>query len=441
MTGKHWIFTGALSLAVMGVSLPAIGQVGTQREDVGVKSLDWNDVPAEARQRLRREQGNDKLEKLVEIEHEGRRSYRATFTDNRGNNRVVRVSRDGEVINETDRTPVRGLARDDVDGKVVRFDDIPDPARRTIKREQGNDRLEKLVVIDHDGRESYRATFSDRNGNRIVRVNRQGELISETERPDRDRGALGNRDNDRGAPGNRDNDRYSVSRAREKVAGLPAPVRQTIVRETKGRPIEEVTRVGNGGRTWYVVEMESGRTIRVDGRGEVIDDQPKLLSNYRDDNDRRRSFDRDIDDFGRGKNLSFDDLPGPVRQAIGQRTRQGDKVNDVVQIRRDGRTEYMAYVENDNFTRVFRVDERGEFLGAWNATEEGAVRVDANDLPGPVREALAKHAPLRDYRRILQVTRDGRTEYFAYHTDNGEPRVRRVARNGEVISERDAERR
>jgi hypothetical protein len=428
MTRKHLILTGALSLAVMGVSLPALGQVGTQREDVGVKSLDWNDIPAAARQTLRREQGNDKIEKLVEIEHEGRRSYRATFVDNRGGGaRTVRVSRDGEVINEVERTPVKGLARDDVDGRVIQWDDIPDAARRALKREQNNDRLEKLIVVNHDGRETYRATFSDRNGNRIVRVNRQGELISETDKPDRDGGG--------------NNDRFAVSRAREKVAGLPGPVRQAILRETGNKPIDEVTRVGNAGRIWYIVDMDNGRRFRVDSRGEIIDNEPKLLSNFRNDDDRRRGFSRDLDDFGRGRVLSFDDLPGPVRQAIGQRTRQGDKVNDVVQVRRDGRTEYMAYVENDNFTRVYRVDERGEFLGAWNATEEGAVRVDVNDLPGPVKETLAKHAPLREYRRILQVTDNGRTEYYAYHSDKGDMHVRRVARNGELISERDADRR
>jgi len=150
----------------------------------------------------------------------------------------------------------------------------------------------------------------------------------------------------------------------------------------------------------------------------------------RDERDRYEYRDRDVRDdldyFRRldrsrydkeGERLTFDNLPGRVKQRVGQEKGR-DTVTDIVRIRRDNRTMYRVEIEGETRARAIWVDENGELIKDLNTTEEGRVRVEFNDLPGPIKSSLIHEAHDQKPLRVWQITR-GRDTWFVAEAVDG----------------------
>ena len=120
---------------------------------------------------------------------------------------------------------------------------------------------------------------------------------------------------------------------------LPGEVKTVIGREAKSDRVRDITRFQNRGRSVYeavVGTRDDSRVIRVDENGRLL--EPK-------------------DDFGSGRRgVSFRNLPGEVKTAI------GSEINDVERVTeysRGGRTYYRATgATGDTVT----VDDRGRVV-------------------------------------------------------------------------------
>jgi hypothetical protein len=135
----------------------------------------------------------------------------------------------------------------------------------------------------------------------------------------------------------------------------------------------------------------------------------------RDDLDYYRRLDRTEYDK-EGERLTFDNLPGRVKQTVGQE-RGRDDVTDVVRIRREGKTLYRVEIEGPARARAIWVDENGTLIKDLNTTEEGRIRVEFNDLPGPIKSSLIHEAHDQKPTRVWQVTRGHDTWYVAEAVD------------------------
>jgi hypothetical protein len=319
-------------------------------------------------------------------------------------------------------TPANLFAAD-VRMESVDWNELPRDVQRTFRKEAPGERLTDLVRIEFEGRVSYRASINDHGHERVLRVARDGDIIN-----DKDLDRWGRYRNNR--------ERLQVRETHETVSfrDIPEPARRAISHEIPRRTIDNVEEVRHGDFIYYIVDAENGHRIRVDRDGKLIsDNDPKLMAVKAPDRYwAHKDIDRDWADIAAGSPLRFDDLPGEVKQAIGARTHQGDRVTDVVRFR-DG--DYLATVESDNgkFSKIYRVSRDGKILSVHNATEEGTVPIRYDNLPGPVKDAFAHEGSPRDFRRVLQVTRDGHTYYTGYISDQDGTRVVRVTPRGERL--------
>src|SRR5687768_9208140 len=65
----------------------------------------------------------------------------------------------------------------DGDGVVVRYDDLPRDVRRALDRERGNRDVKRIVHVDKDKREYWRAFIDGRgDSDLVVLINRDGEI-------------------------------------------------------------------------------------------------------------------------------------------------------------------------------------------------------------------------------------------------------------------------
>ena len=145
------------------------------------------------------------------------------------------------------------------------------------------------------------------------------------------------------------------------------------------------------------------------------------------------SADRNDRIESRDENVSYNQLPGEVKQAIGAQLNSGDKVTDVYKYNRGGRTIYVAYTNDE---RVIRADDRGNLLSVKSTEDEAdssnRTAVKYNNLPGEVKDTLGKEAKGHPME-IWKVNRSGKTEYIANIDDNEGTHRMRVDSNGNVI--------
>jgi hypothetical protein len=230
-----------------------------------------------------------------------------------------------------------------------------------------------------------------------------------------------------------------------KYNNLPGEVKDTLGKEAKGHPME-IWKVTRDGKTFYVANIddnEGTHRVRVDSNGNVVD-RPVLLSERGDSRDRDRRIDSrddrdDIDARRRqdrsrynteGEKLTFENLPGDVKQTVGQEMGR-DKVTDVLKLNRNGKTVYRVEIEGEDRAKTIWVDQDGKLMRELNDTEEGRVRVGYKDLPGNVKSAMINEAHGQEPKRVWQVTR-GRETWYVGEANDGH--LVRIDDSGKVMS-------
>jgi len=279
-----------------------------------------------------------------------------------------------------DRNDTRAQIRDE---NRVNYSEVPGDVKRAIEPNlNSGDKVTDVYKYNRGGRTVYVAYTNDE---RVIRADDRGNLISVK---------------------NTDDEADSANRSAVKYNTLPGEVKDTLGKEARGHPME-IYKVSRDGKTNYVAYIDDGEgthRIRVNSNGDIID-RPVLLSERGDTRDRNIRIDNrdtrdDIDARRRedrarynseGERLSFENLPGQVKQTVGQEMGQ-DKVTDVLKLRRNGRDVYRVEIEGADRARTIWVDENGKMIKELNDTEEGRQRVNFNELPGNVKSAMINEA-------------------------------------------------
>ena len=307
------------------------------------------------------------------------------------------------------------------DENRVDYNQVPGDVKRAIEPQlNSGDKVTDVYKFKRGDRTIYVAYTNDE---RIIRADDRGNLLSV-----------------KGTDDTTDTGRSAV-----KYNSLPGEVKDTLGKEARGHPME-ISKVTRDGKTYYVADIddnEGTHRVRVDSNGRLVD-KPVLLSDRGDTRDRNSRLDTtdnrdDIDARRRqdrsrynaeGEKLSFENLPGDVKQTVGQEMGR-DKVTDVLKLNQKGKTVYRVEIEGDDRARTIWVDDNGKLLKDLNDTEEGRVRVDYRDLPGNVKSAMINEAHNQEPKRVWQVTRGRETWYVGEATDG---HLVRIDSDGKVMS-------
>ena len=148
-------------------------------------------------------------------------------------------------------------------------------------------------------------------------------------------------------------------------------------------------------------------------------------------NERRENRAEDYSSWKQTK-TSMDKLPGAVKAAFGKEANQ-DKVTNVMELSKDGKTVYQAEISKAEGERgrMVRVDSSGQVMKEVNTTERGRESVSYETLPGEVKSTISKLTEGKQPDQITQVTRGGETFYRFQH--KGNPVF--VGKNGKVLTE------
>jgi hypothetical protein len=178
--------------------------------------------------------------------------------------------------------------------------------------------------------------------------------------------------------------------------------------------------------SWLVIGVMSlGLAVVSDGV-RAADKKEDKKEEKKENKQKRDRFDDD------GDALTYNELPGPAKQAVGKTLGQGSEVVDVRRIYPKGekKATYRAEIEENKRSRVMWVTEGGEVLRKTDITDEGRTRVSLNEVPGEVKGTLQKEAGGKQYKRIVQATEDKDTWYIGYLDDG---RIVRVDSKGKLM--------
>jgi hypothetical protein len=319
------------------------------------KWIKYEDTPRAVRQSLDRERGNHEVKQITQVNRGGREFYRAII-DDKGNDRVVRFDTSGRVLSSEDVGDValdngRGVQRSanqrGTDSVVVKYNSLPARVKETLDRERGNRDLKIIYDVTRADRHYYNAIIDERDGDRSVRINDAGKLLSEEDlREVRTAGA-------RYEPSSADI-RRGVEDDGTRVAfdRLPGDVKTTLGHEAGQDRVGNVYRYDRRGQSTYEAEVygpTGTRVIRVNENGRIIND-------------------RDTTAEGR-RSIRFDDLPGAVKQSLGRDLKR-NQIERVVEITDNGHTYYRAQVHNgrDRDPTWVTVDENGRTVRDYDRT-------------------------------------------------------------------------
>ncbi|HEV8291309.1 MAG TPA: PepSY-like domain-containing protein [Tepidisphaeraceae bacterium] len=310
------------------------------------------------------------------------------------------------------------------DENRIDYSQVPGDVKRAIEPQlNSGDKVTDVYKFKRGDRTIYVAYTNDE---RIIRADDKGNLLSVKSTDDENEPA----------------------RVPVKYNNLPGEVKDTLGKEAKGHPME-IWKVTRDGKTFYVANIddnEGTHRIRVNSNGDIME-RPVLLSERGDTRDRDRNdrLDRSRDDRddidarrradrsrynSEGEKLSFENLPGDVKQTVGAEMGQ-DKVTDVLRLKRNGKTVYRVEIEGADRARTIWVDENGKMIRELNDTEEGRVRVNFNELPGNVKSAMINEAHNQEPKRVWQVTR-GRDTWYIGEANDGH--LVRIDSDGKVMS-------
>jgi hypothetical protein len=213
---------------------------------------------------------------------------------------------------------------------------LPARVKDALDRERGNRDIKSIYQVNRGGEVFYRALVDERNGDREIRVNESGKILSaEDVREARTASGVRRGSADYDLSDYRRGDRVDFDR-------LPGEVKTALGREAGSDRVQDVTRYERNGRSVYRAEVgnrDTARTIVVDEGGRVL------------------SGDRgDAADTTNRRSVNFRDLPGEVKSGIGSKVNDVDRVTEYT---RGGRTYYQAEGKNGDHVTV---DDRGRVV-------------------------------------------------------------------------------
>jgi len=356
---KMWILSAAMTAGV--AALPASFAYAKDSSRDREEWVKYEDVPRDVKRTLDNERGRNDIKRIDKVTRDGRTFYRAVLDTRGGQDTVIRVGDNGKLlssqeINELDprgENVDRGVQRDRstssdrstrsdrAEHTSVRYNDLPARVKDTLDRERGNRDVKIIYEVHRGDRTYYNAIVDERDGDRSVRINTNGKLLSEKDlREVRTAGARydsSSSDLRRGIED--DGNRIAYDR-------LPGQVKTTVGREAGQDRVGNVYEYDRRGQHIYEAEAYSPagtRIIRVDENGRLRND-------------------RDSTPEGR-RSLNFNDLPGQVKESIG-REAGSSKVGRVVQLNEGNHTYYRAQLDNGRggSSSWVTVDENGRVV-------------------------------------------------------------------------------
>jgi len=191
--------------------------------------------------------------------------------DERGTDRVVRVSDGGRVLGDSDfvdrggqpeaRPAAAHLSRSDYnEGTPVDYDRLPGQVRSGIAREAKSSNVQRVTEYrGRDGHYVYRAEVGDRDRSWYIRVDETGRYLGTSNATEE-------------------------GKVRVSYNDLPGAVKATITREIPDRQRGDIVQVTRNGRTYYRAEHDEGPT----SRWITVDDSGRVTGEIdRPDHDRR----------------------------------------------------------------------------------------------------------------------------------------------------------
>ncbi len=244
--------------------------VATERRDIATDRRDARDdtsvvkyasLPDRVKETLDRERGNREV-KIIYLTRGADRTYYNAVIDERNGDRSVRIAEGGKLLSEEDireaRTASGRYDSSDIrrgledDGDRVAFDRLPGEVKTTLGREAGQDRVGNVYRYDRRGGTVYEAEVYSPVGTRVIRVNENGRVVSET-------------------------DATPEGRRSVRFDDLPGRVKEAIGRDVPRDRMSRVVQITQNGRTYYRAQVDNGRDrdptwITVDEEGREVRD-------------------------------------------------------------------------------------------------------------------------------------------------------------------------
>jgi uncharacterized membrane protein YkoI len=301
----------------------------------------------------------------------------------------------------------------------VRFEDLPEPVKQTIKAQNPTTPVKDVERRTPDGRTVSDVELSRTGINSKICVAEDGTLVP---------GATARI----GESATRAADRWTRV-ASLQVSEVPEAVRKTIETEAKGREIADIDRETWNRRTVYEVEFaQTGRNaqVHIAEDGTVVKD----------------------DRAGRGvpgllMGTQLQDTPQAVQETIkkemanreiadiDKETRTGKTVYEV-EFKQPGRNVELHIAENGTIIRDSRRDLTGQGA-APGETQIGIGRagrdLGLNEVPLAVQQAIKSAGNFTALKPIRQTTANGRTVYRVEFEQQGINRRMEIAEDGTVI--------
>jgi len=302
-----------------------------------------------------------------------------------------------------------------VQADKVRFDDLPDPVKETIKAQRGTAPVKDIERVQKDGRTLYEVEFSQPGTNPKLCIAADGTVVPEP--------GLGERADRAGEDLKRT--------ASVKLTDVPEPVRKTIQMEAKGREVADIDRETWNGRTVYEVEFaQTGRNaqIHVAEDGTIVKDE---------------RAGKELKELFMGTQV--EDTPPPVQATI-KREAGTREIADIDRETRTGRTLYEVEIKQPGRNFELHVAEDGSIVrdsrNVGTAPGEvekdtGRARVDKqltlNDVPPAVQQAIKAAGDPATLKPIQRKIKDGKTVYEVEFQKEGLNTRMEIAEDGTVL--------
>ncbi|HEY7115601.1 MAG TPA: hypothetical protein VH475_03385 [Tepidisphaeraceae bacterium] len=334
---KAWILSAAIAGGIASFAPMSVNSALAAQKD-REEWVKYEDLPRDVKRSIDQERGRYDVKRIDHVWRDGREFYRATLDTKGGTDTTVRVDPNGRVLSIQDTGDDRGVSRDlrSGDETQVKYSSLPARVKDALDRERGNRDIKSIYQVNRGGEVFYRALVDERNGDREIRVNESGKILSaEDVREARTASGVRRGSADYDLSDYRRGDRVDFDR-------LPGEVKTALGREAGSDRVQDVTRYERNGRSVYRAEVgnrDTARTIVVDEGGRVL------------------SGDRgDAADTTNRRSVNFRDLPGEVKSGIGSKVNDVDRVTEYT---RGGRTYYQAEGKNGDHVTV---DDRGRVV-------------------------------------------------------------------------------
>jgi len=251
--------------------------------------------------------------------------------------------------------------------EAVRYNSLPREVRRTLDDERGNHEVLGIQYVDQDGKLFYRCTVALKNGERNIRIQPGGALLSvedvrEAEAPDFRKSKddwyriREERERARDEYWHREDERVrATARDPERVRwdDLPPRVQFALMRESYGVRPDYVVRYRDGNRVIWQTNIPDGP-----GRVHMVQvSTDGVLLNGAEFTSGGRPLPGDF----RIRTVDFEDLPRSVRYTLDHDYR-GARIPTITVTTRRGQRLYGVTVQEPRYDRYLVIDEDGEVL-------------------------------------------------------------------------------